>query len=69
MTVLDASAVLALVHDGPGADVVVAAPPGSVLGTADPVEVVGELVDGDVEPSRLRAAGRRRGARATGDRG
>lgn len=54
MSVLDASAVLALLHDEPGADVVMAALPGSVLGAANLAEVVGEMVDAQVEPSRLR---------------
>lgn len=55
MTVLDASAVLALVHDEPGADTVVAALPTAVLGTANLAEVVGKLVDAGVEARRLRA--------------
>lgn len=54
MTVLDASAILALVHDEPGADVVAATLPGSVLGTANLAEVIGKLIDEDVDPSRLR---------------
>ena len=54
MTVLDASAVLALLHDEPGADVVLAALPGSVLGAANLAEVIGKLVDEDVDASRLR---------------
>jgi len=54
MTVLDASAVLALVHDEAGADVVVAALPGSVLGAANLAEVIGKLVEADVPSSRLR---------------
>ncbi|PWJ54967.1 PIN domain nuclease, a component of toxin-antitoxin system (PIN domain) [Quadrisphaera granulorum] len=54
MTVLDASAVLALVHDEPGADVVVETLPGSVLGAANLAEVIGKLTDEDVDPSRLR---------------
>lgn len=54
MTVLDASAVLALLHDEPGADAVLAALPGSVLGAANLAEVIGKLVDEDVDSSRLR---------------
>jgi len=54
MTVLDASAVLALLHDEPEADVVLAALPGSVLGAANLAEVIGTLVDEDVNSPRLR---------------
>lgn len=54
MTVLDASALLALLHDEAGADVVMDALPGSVLGAANLAEVIGTLVDGDVDSSRLR---------------
>jgi ribonuclease VapC len=54
MTVLDASAVLALVHDEPGSDVVMASLPGSVLGAANLAEVIGKLVDADVDASQLR---------------
>lgn len=58
---LDASAVLALVHDEPGADEVAAALPGALLSTANLAEVFGKLVDADVDVrslrSLLRAAG------------
>ncbi|MGJ7440552.1 type II toxin-antitoxin system VapC family toxin [Aquipuribacter sp. MA13-6] len=54
MTVLDASAVLALLHDEPGTDMVMAALPGSVLGAANLAEVIGKLVDEDVDSARLR---------------
>jgi ribonuclease VapC len=54
MTVLDASALLALLHDEPGADVVMAALPGSVLGAVNLAEVIGKLVDEDVDAARLR---------------
>ncbi len=54
MTVLDASAVLALVHDEPGSDVVAAEIPGAVLGTVNPAEVVGKLVDAALDVARLR---------------
>lgn len=54
MTVLDASAVLALIHDEPGADVVVAELPSAVLGAANLAEVIGKLVDADVDVRRVR---------------
>ena len=54
MTVLDASAVLALIHDEPGADVVGSAIEGAVLSTANFAEVVGKLVDAGVDVRRLR---------------
>lgn len=54
MTVLDASALLALLHDEPGADAVMAALPGSLLGAANLAEVIGKLVDAEVASSRLR---------------
>lgn len=54
MTVLDASAVLALIHNEPGHDVVSAAIDGATLGAANLAEVVGKLVDADVDVSRLR---------------
>lgn len=54
MTVLDASAVLALVHDEPGADQVANALPGSTLSAVNLAEVVGKLVDADVEAQQLR---------------
>ncbi len=54
MTILDASAVLALVHDEPGADVVSAEIGSASLGTANLAEVVGKLVDADIDVSRLR---------------
>jgi ribonuclease VapC len=55
MTVLDASAVLALIHDEPGAERVAEALAGGVLGTVNLAEVVGKLVDANVDPSRVRA--------------
>lgn len=55
MTVLDASAVLALVHDEAGADAVEAALPTAVLSTVNLAEVVGKLVDADVEVRRVRS--------------
>ncbi len=54
MTVLDASAVLALVHDEPGADVVVDELRSANLGAANLAEVIGKLVDADAHVGRLR---------------
>ena len=54
MTVLDASAVLALVHDEPGADVVAEHLEGGVLGAANLAEVIGKLVDAGIEVDRVR---------------
>jgi ribonuclease VapC len=54
VTVLDASAVLALVHDEPGADRVAEALPGAVLGTVNLAEVIGKLVDINIDPVGLR---------------
>ena len=55
MTVLDASAVLALVHDEPGAELVATELPGATLGTANLAEVIGKLVDLNVDVTRVRA--------------
>ena len=54
MTVLDASAVLALVHDGPGADVVADEIASATLGTANLAEIIGKLVDADIDIRRVR---------------
>ena len=54
MTVLDASAVLALIHEEPGADIVAAHMASATLGTANLAEVVGKLVDANIDVSRLR---------------
>lgn len=54
MTVLDASAILALVHDEPGADLVAAQLDSGVLGAANLAEVIGKLVDVDIDVSRVR---------------
>lgn len=54
MTVLDASAILALVHDEPGADLVAAQLDGAILGAANLAEVIGKLVDADIEVDRVR---------------
>ena len=51
---LDASAVLALIHDEPGGDVVASEINGAVLSTANLAEVVGKLVDTGVDVRRLR---------------
>ena len=53
MTVLDASAVLALIHNEPGADLVADEIAGTVLGAANLAEVVGKLVDADIDVARL----------------
>lgn len=54
MTVLDASAVLALVHGEVGADVVAAEIGSAVLGTANLAEVVEKLVDAEVDAAPIR---------------
>jgi ribonuclease VapC len=54
MTVLDASAILALIHNEPGHDLVAEKLPGAVLGAANLAEVVGKLVDADIDVRRLR---------------
>ena len=54
MTVLDASSVLALIHDEPGSDLVAQGIAGTVLGAANLAEVVGKLVDADIDVARLR---------------
>lgn len=54
MTVLDASAVLALVHDEPGAEQVAAELPAATLGTVSLAEIIGKLVDVDIDVSRVR---------------
>jgi PIN domain nuclease of toxin-antitoxin system len=54
MTVLDASAVLAFVHDEPGADVVAEALSSASLGAANLAEVIGKLVDVGVDVDRVR---------------
>lgn len=54
MTILDASAVLALIHNEPGSDIVAAEIAGAVLGAANLAEVVGKLVDADLDVARLR---------------
>jgi len=53
VTVLDASAVLALIHDEPGSDHVAARIAGAVLSTANLAEVVGKLVDAQLVDAKL----------------
>lgn len=54
MTVLDASAVLALVHDEPGAEIVAEALPSASLGAANLAEVISKLIDAEVDVGRVR---------------
>ncbi len=54
MTVLDASAILALVHDEPGAEIVAGELNSGTLGAANLAEVIGKLVDADLAVSRVR---------------
>ncbi len=54
MTVLDASALLALLHDEQGADLVAAELSSASLGAANLAEVIGKLVDVNIDASRLR---------------
>jgi ribonuclease VapC len=54
MTVLDASALLALIHREPGHQVVAKELDGAVLGTPNLAEVVGKLIDADIDVRRLR---------------
>ena len=54
MTVLDASAVLALMHNEPGSDIVATDIVGAVLGAANLAEVVGKLVDAEIDVARVR---------------
>jgi ribonuclease VapC len=54
VTVLDASAILALVHDEAGADLVASQLDAGVLGAANLAEVIGKLVDADIEVDRVR---------------
>jgi len=54
MTILDASAVLALIHDEPGADLVAGELSSASLGAANLAEVIGKLIDVDIDVSRVR---------------
>jgi len=52
VTVLDASAVLALVQDEPGADLVAEVLDGAAMSTVNVAEVVGKLVDAGLDGRR-----------------
>jgi PIN domain nuclease of toxin-antitoxin system len=54
VTVLDASAVLALIHDEPGAELVARSIAGAVIGTANLAEVIAKLVDAGIDAGRVR---------------
>jgi PIN domain nuclease of toxin-antitoxin system len=54
MSVLDASALLALIHNEPGHEIVAGQIDGAIVGAANFAEVVGKLVDVGVDVSRLR---------------
>ncbi len=54
MTVLDASAILALMQNERGADLVAAHLDSSVMGAANLAEVIGKLVDADIDVGRVR---------------
>ncbi len=54
MSVLDASALLALLHDEPGAETVQRVLPNATLGALNLAEVIGKLVDEDIDVARLR---------------
>lgn len=53
MTVLDASAVLTLVHDERGADLVAEALSSASLGAANLAEVIGKLIDVGADVARV----------------
>lgn len=53
MSVLDASAVLALMHDETGAEIVAAEIASASLGAANLAEVVGKLIDAGIAVSRV----------------
>lgn len=55
MRVLDASALLALLNDEPGADVVAAVVDGGILCAANLAEVLGKAVDVGADPRTLRS--------------
>lgn len=61
MSVLDASALLALIHDEPGGEVVAAHLTGGILGTANRAEVVGR----DGGQARRSGPGKRQCAQTT----
>jgi PIN domain nuclease of toxin-antitoxin system len=54
VTVLDASAILALIHDEPGADRVAEHLESAVLSAANLAEVIGKLVDVGIDVARVR---------------
>ena len=54
MTVLDPSALLALIHVEPASAVVASRISGAVLGTVNLAELVGKLVNADIDVARLR---------------
>jgi ribonuclease VapC len=54
MIVLDTSAVLALIHDEPGSGLVAERIGGSLLGAANLAEVVGKLVDAELDVAPVR---------------
>lgn len=54
MTVLDASAIVALLHREPGADLVEQSLPTASLSTVNLAEVLGKLVDAAVDVRRVR---------------
>lgn len=51
MTVVDASAILALVQGGPDADAVAEALPGARMSAVSLAEVIAALVDADIDPT------------------
>lgn len=53
MTVLDASAVLALINGEPGSDLVEALLDGATMSTVNLAEVVGQMVDADLAAGRV----------------
>jgi PIN domain nuclease of toxin-antitoxin system len=55
VTILDASAVLALLHSEPGADTVAEELAAASLGAANLAEVIGKLVDVNVDVTQVRA--------------
>jgi ribonuclease VapC len=54
MTVLDASALLALIHSEPGHELVARELDGAILGAVNLAEVVGKLADADINARHLR---------------
>src|SRR5699024_10060389 len=54
MTVLDASALLALVHDEPCPQIVAETPPSTLLGATNLTEAIGKLTDINIDVRRVR---------------